>query len=125
MSDLSPFDRTDCRPVAAPAAPVIAFPVPRIAVPLRRPRVLLAAARAGQAGWRRDRALRRLMRSEVTPRPGAALPWLRAEEDRLNCARIEGAADYDMQRHVLVLIALVAEIGSTVAAGPRLRLVGG
>ncbi|WP_220443730.1 DUF6477 family protein [Paracoccus luteus] len=125
MSHLSPFDLADSRHVGVPpSGRVIAFPAQRIDAPLRRPGVLLAAARAGQPGWRRDPALRRLMRAEVAPRPGAALPWLRAEEDRLNCARLEGAADYDMHRHVLVLIALLAELAA-VAAGPRLRVVGG
>lgn len=86
--------------------------------PLRRPRVLIRAARAGQTGWRRERDLPRLLRSDGCPRPGSALPRLRAEEMRMNEARLEGAAEYDLHRHVKLMIAILAEMRAAVSAAP-------
>lgn len=103
---------------------VIAFPLQPVVAPLRRPAVLIRAARAGQPAWRRGRDLRRLLRIESLPRPGAALPRLRAEEDGLNAARLAGAADYDMHRHVLLMIAILAESRALTAAEPQGRLAG-
>ncbi|WP_347138498.1 DUF6477 family protein [Paracoccus sp. SSK6] len=97
---------------------VIAFRPRPAAQPLRRPRLLIRAAREGQAGWRRDRDLRRLLRTDHCPTPGAALPRLRAEEAALNEARLQRAADYDMHRHVLVMIAILAEMRAAVADAP-------
>lgn len=97
---------------------VIAFrPLPANP-PLRRPRLLIRAARAGQSGWRRERDLPRLLRSEGCPRPGAVLSRLRAEEARMNEARLEGAAEYDLQRHVMLMIAILAEMRAAVAEAP-------
>jgi hypothetical protein len=97
---------------------VIAFR-PQIAnPPLRRPALLIRAARAGQAGWRRNRDLPRLLRSDCCPRPGSALPRLRAEEAQMNLARKEGAAEYDLQRHVMLMIAILAEMRAAVAEAP-------
>lgn len=97
---------------------VIAFR-PRPAMEsLRRPRILIRAAREGQSGWRRDRDLRRLLRLDHTPAPGAALPRLRAEEALQNDARLQRAADYDMHRHVLLMIAILAEMRAAVADAP-------
>lgn len=95
---------------------VIAFRTRPLAEPLRRPSVLVRAAREGQAGWRRDRDLRRLLRLDACPAPGACLPRLRAEEAALNEARLHRAADYDMHRHVLLVIAILAEMRAAVAA---------
>lgn len=98
---------------------VIAFrPRPAAAEPLRRPRILIRAAREGQAGWRRDRDLKRLLRLDHTPAAGTALPRLRAEEALLNDARLQRAADYDMHRHVLLMIAILAEMRAAVAGAP-------
>ena len=97
---------------------VIAFrPLPR-QQPLRRPRLLIRAARAGQAGWRRERDLPRLLRIEDCPRPGAALSRLRVEEARQNAARQEGAAEYDLHRHVMLMIAILAEMRAAVEQAP-------
>ncbi|SMO51479.1 DUF6477 family protein [Paracoccus laeviglucosivorans] len=97
--------------------PNVIFFQPRPRQPgFRRPRVLVQAARIGLRGWNRDRDLRRLLRCEELPMTGAALPRLRTEEERLNHARCERQADYDLQRHVLLLIAIMAE---TAAAAPR------
>ena len=97
---------------------VIAFrPLPA-SQPLRRPRTLIRAARAGQSGWKRERDLPRLLRTDGCPRAGLALPRLRAEETRMNAARLEGAADYDLQRHVMLMIAILAEMRAAVAEAP-------
>ena len=85
---------------------------------LRRPRILIQAARAGQGGWRRDRDLARLLKSDDCPAPGAALRRLRAEENLLDDARRAGAADYDMHRHVLLMVAILAEMRAAVDAAP-------
>ncbi|MBU3030236.1 DUF6477 family protein [Paracoccus marinaquae] len=86
---------------------------------LRRPGALIRAAREGQAGWRRERDLPRLLRAERCPAPGVVLPRLRAEEAIVNEARIERAADYDIRRHVLLMIAILAEMRAAVAMAPQ------
>ncbi|MDO5631377.1 MAG: DUF6477 family protein [Paracoccus sp. (in: a-proteobacteria)] len=96
---------------------VIAFR-PRAATGLRRPRVLIRAAREGQSGWKRDRDLPKLLRSDHCPAPGAALLRLRAEEEHQNTARLSGAAEYDMRRHVMLMIAILAEMRAVVVATP-------
>lgn len=88
---------------------IIAFPAKPVAQPLKRPAALVRAAVAGQTMWKRDRDLRRALRSDSVPAAGHALARLRAEEDRLNTARQEGAADYDLHQHVLLMIAILAE----------------
>ena len=89
-----------------------------MAEPLRRPSTLIRAAREGQAGWRRERDLKRLLRADRCPAPGAALPRLRAEEALMNDARLQRAAEYDMHRHVLLMIAILAEMRAVVADAP-------
>ena len=88
---------------------ILSFPVQPVQAPLRRPAALVRAAVAGQPMFRRTRDLRRALCSDSLPRPGHALAWLRAEEDRMNLARQEGAAEYDVQHHVLLMIAILAE----------------
>ncbi len=78
--------------------------------PLMRPAVLIRAARAGQAGWRRERDLPRLLGRETLPSNPAALRILRATEQAADTARREGHADYDLHRHVRLIIALLAEM---------------
>lgn len=89
---------------------ITAFHPARAIQPTPRPRSLVRAGLAGQAGWQRNRDLPRLLRSPTCPPAGRALPRLQEEEERLNEARLARAPHYDMQRHVLVMIALVAEI---------------
>lgn len=98
---------------------VIAFRPRAAQSGLRRPAMLIRAAREGQAGWKRERELPRLLHSDRCPLPGVALPRLRAEEAMLNDARIERAANYDMRRHVLLMIAILAEMRAAVAAAPQ------
>ena len=78
--------------------------------PLMRPAVLIRAAKAGQAGWRRERDLPRLLGRETLPANPAALRILRAAEQAADTARREGHADYDLHRHVRLIIALLAEL---------------
>lgn len=95
---------------------VIAFQ-PRLGqTPMRRPRLLVRAARLGLAGWNRRRDLRRLLKSDELPPPAAALARLRAEELQLDAIRREGRADYDVHRHIMLLIAILAE---SAEAAPR------
>lgn len=103
---------------------ILAFPARPVGATLRRPATLVRAAVAGQALWRRDRDLRRVLRCETLP--AQPLPLLREEEDRLNTARLEGAADYDMQQHVRLIVAILAEtrLASARPAAPRLRAPG-
>lgn len=86
------------------------FFLPQQTAELRRPAALIRAARAGQSGWRRDRDLARLLGRETAPAGSAALRMLRAAEAAADSARREGHADYDMHRHVRLLIALLAEM---------------
>lgn len=96
---------------------IVAFrPVPQIPR-LRRPKLLIAAARAGQQGWRRKRDLRAVLRSDSLPAPAHSLPLLKDLEERQNDARISGAADYDLRRHVMLLIAILAETRALREAG--------
>ncbi|MFO1106375.1 MAG: DUF6477 family protein [Amaricoccus sp.] len=73
---------------------------------LRRPKILIRAARAGVLDYRRERDLKRLLR---TTRTDQALGTLLAEEDRLETTRTTGEGTYNLQRHVAVLTALIAE----------------
>ena len=100
------------------ASNVIAFRTQPANQPLRRPRILIRAAREGQAGWRRDRDLPRLLRSPACPRPGAALPRLRAEEEVQDMLRRDRRAEYDMHRHVVLMIAILAEMRAATAMIP-------
>ena len=107
---------------------VIAFE-PRAGQPmLRRPRLLVQAARAGLSGWRRERDLRRVLKCDSAPRPEVALVRLHAEEARHDLARRENCAEYDLHRHIMLLIAILAETAEIApravqpaAAQPRAR----
>ena len=74
---------------------------------LRRPRLLMRAARIGLQDYRRDRDLRRLIAQELPP--DRALPRLIEVEQTLEETRRKGDAAYSVNRHVDVLIALLAE----------------
>lgn len=76
---------------------------------LRRPRILIRAARAGVLDYRRDRDLKRLLRDAKSTAPLQAIRPLLAEENHLEEMRTNGGATYNVQRHVAVLTALIAE----------------
>ncbi|SDD75006.1 hypothetical protein SAMN05421538_102343 [Paracoccus isoporae] len=98
----------------------------------RRPATLIRAAQAGQGRWRRDRDLARLLGLDQAPDRAAGLAALRRAEWRQEAARRARAPDYDPHRHVLLMIALLAELQAGQDAsgpaqgtgpGPALRLV--
>lgn len=76
---------------------------------LRRPRLLIRAARCGQGDYNRARDLKRLMRQTQVPTPEEALRALIAEEATLEAHRREGGAQYNLTRHLELLIAMMAE----------------
>lgn len=76
---------------------------------LRRPRLLIRAARAGLAEYRRDTHLRRMLGGVAPRRSGPALLRLMEMESTLNDARLVKCASYDVARHVEVLIAMMGE----------------
>jgi hypothetical protein len=80
--------------------------------------VLIRAAREGQRSWKRERELPRLLRSDYCPVPARALSRLRAEEEIMNDMRQKRLAEYDMKRHVLLMIAIMAELRAAIQATP-------
>lgn len=74
---------------------------------LRRPALLIRAARFGLTDYRRDRDLRRLIAVVLPPERSMAL--LFELEERLEETRKCGDAAYSVNRHIDVLIALMAE----------------
>jgi len=74
---------------------------------LRRPRLLMHAARFGLGDYRRERDLRRLLRSSGSPEE--TVPSLLSVEEELEATRQAGDASYSVARHIEVLIALLAE----------------
>lgn len=74
---------------------------------MRRPAMLIRAARFGLVDYRRERDLRRLIKSE--PSPERAVPRLIEVEERMEATRRAGDAGYSVNRHIDVLIALLAE----------------
>ncbi len=75
---------------------------------LRRPRLLLNAARFGLSGYRRERDLRRLIGTPISPE--ATVSQLLTVEDELEHNRKRGDAAYSITKHIEVLIALLAEM---------------
>ena len=75
---------------------------------LRRPRLLIRAAHCGLVDYKRDRDLRRLACSSISP--DRVVPRLLAEEERLEETRRTGEAGYCVAHHIEVLIALMAEV---------------
>jgi hypothetical protein len=87
---------------------------------LRRPKILIRAARAGVSDYRRDRDLKRLVRDARGAAPADAMTPLLAEEHRLEATRTGGGATYNLQRHVAVLTAILAEARRAPCPSPRL-----
>ncbi|WP_376873112.1 DUF6477 family protein [Albirhodobacter sp. R86504] len=76
---------------------------------LKRPRLLVRAARLGIAQYNRKRDLRRLLRGTDAPGPEAALARLIDEEAQLEEVRQSGETTYSLNRHIEILIAILAE----------------
>lgn len=76
---------------------------------LSRPKILIRAARAGVTEYRRERDLKRILRDQKPAAAQHALGTLLAEENRLEATRTSGDGAYNIQRHVAVLTALIAE----------------
>jgi hypothetical protein len=90
---------------------------------VRRPKILIRAARAGLAEYRRDRDLKRILKGQRPARDRNVLVPLLAEEERIETQRQEGDATYSVQRHVMVLTALIAEARNARLAQPTLHVV--
>lgn len=75
---------------------------------LKRPRLLMAAARAGLPAYRRRRDLRRMLRAAIPATPNRALEVLLPIERALEHRRRTGE-NYSLTRHVDILIALLGE----------------
>ena len=76
---------------------------------LRRPNLLIRAARIGVESYRRERDLRRLLRTGRIPPAQAGLQNLLTLEEELETNRQAGDSTYSITRHVEVLTALIAE----------------
>ena len=76
---------------------------------LRRPGLLIRAARFGLSEYNRDRDLRRLMKNVSPPSPARALGYLLEEEQRLEETRKAEDPTYSINRHIEILIAVMAE----------------
>ncbi|MGR3436898.1 MAG: DUF6477 family protein [Shimia sp.] len=86
---------------------------------VKRPRLLIQAARHGEAHYARDRHLRRLLYVDSVPRPGEAAIRLMEIERRLNDQRTGSDAAYDVARHVEILIAMMGEARLLTASRAR------
>lgn len=86
---------------------------------LRRPKLLMIAARAGQAGWRRQKDLRRLLKCDDLPSHHHALELLMEREAQHDQARITDPARHDLRAHILCLIAILAESRALAGTAPR------
>ncbi len=78
---------------------------------LRRPRLLIRAARCGQAGYSRDRHLARLIGAWRADAPAQTVDALLSEERAMEEKRKAGDAAYSIPRHIALLIAIMAEAG--------------
>ena len=84
---------------------------------VRRPKILIRAAHAGVSDYRRDRDLKRLLRNARPQAAQQTIAPLLAEEGRLEATRTASDKTYNMQRHVAVLTAIIAEARSIQALG--------
>lgn len=75
---------------------------------LRRPRLLIRAAHCGMVDYHRERDLKRLLKSSLSPEH--VVGHLMEEEERLEATRRAGALGYSVARHIEVLIALMVEV---------------
>lgn len=76
---------------------------------LHRPKLMMRAARIGAQNYRRATHLSRLLGYGALPRHGQALMKLIEIEATLEDQRLGSDANYNLIRHIDVLIAMVAE----------------
>lgn len=76
---------------------------------LKRPSLLVRAARFGLDDYRRDRILRRILKTEDVPPTGSALLQLLDLERDLNERRKLHSAEYNASRHIILLTAIMGE----------------
>ena len=76
---------------------------------LRRPKLLVNAARFGLDDYVRSQHLKRLLKTEILPRPAPAVMQLLDIDSIMDEARKTKQATYSVACHVEVLIALMAE----------------
>lgn len=76
---------------------------------LHRPKLMMRAARIGAQSYRRTTHLSRLLGYGTLPRHGQALMKLIEMEAMLEDQRLGADANYNLIRHIDVLIAMVAE----------------
>lgn len=74
-----------------------------------RPSLLITAARHAAGGYRRDKQLPRLLRTQKSLRHGEAILKLLDIEAELNDRRVQGQADYMPSRHILLWAAILGE----------------
>ncbi len=85
---------------------------------LARPSLLTKAARIGARRYKRKKHLATLTPNGARMGQAALLKDLMEKENDLEWTRRNGAADYNVKRHVLILSALIAE-----SRTPALELV--
>ncbi|SDW91325.1 DUF6477 family protein [Litoreibacter albidus] len=76
---------------------------------LRRPRLLVRAARHGLSSYRRTRDLQRIAGQAQSATPQTVVESLIHQEDQIEQARLAGDGTYSANKHIEVLIALMAE----------------
>lgn len=91
------------------------------AASLRRPRLLIRAARHGQADYSRDKLIQRMTQLNEGPCDDAnLLSVLIDAEDSLEESRRRGDAAYSVARHVELLIAVMAEARRLLCRAPAM-----
>lgn len=76
----------------------------------RRPKTLMRAANHGATGYRRDKHLKKILKSERLPSAEKIVTTLLREEALLETARKDIDIPYSLHRHIRVLAALVGEL---------------
>ena len=76
---------------------------------LKRPKLLVRAAKFGLDDYARHYHLKRCLRRDDMPAPGRALVALLDLEKQLNSERETKSGNYQLARHIEVLVAIMAE----------------
>ncbi|PZX18483.1 hypothetical protein LX81_01117 [Palleronia aestuarii] len=76
---------------------------------IKRPRLLISAARFGLSAYNRDLEIPRLFVGESVPGPADLIRTLANMEMEIDVERRDRKATYSAQRHIAILVALMAE----------------